>query len=104
MELLRVFCGCLWRIFMKLQRVIFTFVLSVIAISAQISSGISPIPTVTATTVIPDNSPQFVFLGPTIADITISYPSALQGGLASGGRTTFKIKMLNQVKPILTAN
>ena len=57
----------------------------------------SPIPTVVPGYIVPADSPQFVFLGPSVDQLTISYPAALAGG-SSTGRTSFTVKMLNQVK------
>lgn len=89
---------------MKLHVALLAVAVSAGPIDAQISSGISPIPTITSTTVIPDSSSQFVFLGPNIADLTISYPASLGGDGSANGRTTFKIRMLNQVKPIVSVD
>lgn len=69
----------------------------------QPSAGFSPVPTVTAGTVVPDDSPQYVFLGPTIYDITLSYPKDLASGTRSGPRQTYKLKMLNRVSPVVSA-
>lgn len=68
----------------------------------QPSAGFSPVPTVTANTTVPDDSPQFVFLGPTIYNITLSYPKDLASGKRSGPRQTYKLKMLNRVSPVVS--
>ncbi|MGA7240667.1 MAG: hypothetical protein WBY44_33595 [Bryobacteraceae bacterium] len=62
----------------------------------------SPIPTVAPGYTVPLDSPEFVFLGPTIDQLTISYPANLAGGAATE-RTSFTVKMLNQVKPIVSS-
>ena len=62
----------------------------------------SPIPTVVAGYTVPVESPQYVFLGPTVNQLTISYPAALGGGTSSE-RIALTVKMLNQVKLIVSS-
>ena len=90
---------------MSILRIVLASVLCTCAAVAQqgaVSSGISPVPTVAAGTSIPDNSQQFVFLGPNIANLTISYPASLAPGAAAGGRITLTVKTLNRVKPVVS--
>lgn len=63
---------------------------------------LSPIPIVTAGSIIPPDSKQYVFLGPNISELTISYPSELEVGGGVGQRGTFTVEMLNQVRPIVS--
>lgn len=69
---------------------------------AQTFAGFSPVPTITAGAAIPDDSLQYVFLGPTIRDVTLSYPRGLASGTRSGLRQTYKLRMLNQVAPTVS--
>lgn len=71
---------------------------------SQVVAGFSPIPTVAAGSTVPIDSPQFVFLGPTTSQLTISYPAALGGTSSAAGRITFTAKMLNQVRPTVSCN
>jgi len=89
------------------KSLLFTLFLTVCAATCagqqgQASAGFSPVPTITADTIVPEDSPQYVFLGPTIYDITLSYPEDLASGKRSGPRRTYKLKMLNNVSPIVT--
>jgi hypothetical protein len=77
-------------------------VTSALGQQATRTGGFSPIPTVAAGSTIPLDSKQFVFLGPRVTDLTISYPSELDPGGLSGQRRTYTIKMLNQVTPIVS--
>jgi hypothetical protein len=63
---------------------------------------LSPVPIVTAGAIIPSDSKQYVFLGPKISELTISYPSDLEVGGGVGPRRTFTVKILNQVRPIVS--
>ena len=63
---------------------------------------LSPTPIVMAAGLIPSDSKQYVFLGPKISELTISYPSELEVGGSVGPRRTFMVKMLNQVRPIVS--
>ena len=75
---------------------------SAFAQQGAVYSGISPIPTVTPGTMVPADSQQFVFLGPNIADLTISYPSRLVPAAVPGNQITLVVKALNQVKPVVS--
>jgi hypothetical protein len=69
----------------------------------QPSAGFSPIPTIAAGSTIPIDSPQFVFLGPTITQLTIAYPAARGGTPSSTGQISVTVKMLNQVIPTVSS-
>src|SRR5258708_14196850 len=82
---------------------LFTLLIIVAAAAhAQTSAGFSPVPTVAAGSSIPLDSPQFVFLGPTTRQLTISYPAELGGASSASGRITLVTKMLHQVKTTLS--
>ena len=65
---------------------------------------LSPVPFVTAGGILPSDSKQYVFLGPHVSELTISYPSDLEVGGTVGARRTFTVKMLNQVRPIVSTS
>ena len=75
--------------------------LCVMPVSGQ-TPGISPIPVILPGNTVPLDSEQFVFLGPRVSELTISYPSELDPGAAAGARRTYKVKMLNQVQPVVS--
>jgi hypothetical protein len=59
--------------------------------------GLSPIPTFASGSTVPNGSPQFVFLGPNIRQVTLSYPAGLASGSLAGARSTLQIERLDQV-------
>ena len=65
-------------------------------------AGFSPVPTVVSGSNIPDGSPQFVFLRPSIRQLTISYPEGLASGVLSGPRRSFQVDLINQVVPMVS--
>ena len=80
----------------------FSGVISAVAQQGGVAAGgLSPIPTVTPNFTVPEESTQFVFLGPRISELTISYPANLQFAKPSGPRRTYLVKMLNQVSPVV---
>ncbi len=60
---------------------------------------LSPVPILSSGT-IPTDSKQFVFLGPKASQLTISYPADIATG--TGPRQTYTVKMLNQVRPVVS--
>jgi hypothetical protein len=89
---------------MRLIALISAAVFSATNVPAQqpAAVGLSPIPTLASGSTVPDGSPQFVFLGPSIRQVTLSYPAGLAGGNPSGALSTFQIERLNQVAHSVT--
>jgi hypothetical protein len=65
---------------------------------------LSPIPFVTSGASVPPGSTQYIYRGPHVSELTISYPSELEGGGIVGVRRMFTIKMLNQVSPLVSTS
>lgn len=63
---------------------------------------LSPVPVVVAGEAIPSDSKQYVFLGPKVSQLTIAYPAGIDAGRRTGAQERFTVKMLNQVRPIVS--
>lgn len=90
---------------MKLINISLIAAVFITAASAQQGYTISfgPLPSVVAGSPVPLDSTQFVFAGPNISQLTVSYPSVL-AGTPSADRVTFVVRKLDQVKPILSSS
>lgn len=86
---------------MKTPQLIVALIVGVATASAQTTPMFSPVPTVTPGYVIPFDSTDYVFVGPNISQLTISYPPSL-AGQTSSERITFTVRALNLVKPTVS--
>jgi hypothetical protein len=88
---------------MTLTKIVFIGLPFLSLLSAQqLRILLSPIPAIAPGATIPFDSPQFVFVGPNISQLTISYASSL-AGIGSTERTTLLVKKLDQVVPSVSS-
>ncbi|HEX4138400.1 MAG TPA: hypothetical protein VHY84_27565 [Bryobacteraceae bacterium] len=90
---------------MKLMNISLIIAIFITAASAEQGYTISfgPLPSVVAGSPVPLDSTQFVFVGPNISQLTISYPSVL-AGTPSADRISFVVGKLDQVKPAVSSS
>jgi hypothetical protein len=86
---------------MKTPRLLAALSLALTISSAQTTPVFTPVPTVTSGYVIPADSGDYVFVGPNINQLTISYPASL-AGQTTPERISLTLRALNLVKPTVS--